>query len=596
VTPTTLTILTISLSTAKLILIISLVLLLAVSSLLIYLYAVYLKLKRRVSVPKLKETFKEKELFEQLLDLIPDRIYLKDRESRFIIANNYVSEIMGAKKPSDLVGKTDFDFYDAEMAQPYFDDEQEIMKKGDSIIAKEEKGYDNKGNEIVVSTTKIAVRDKDNRVVGIIGIGRDISAQKEIEESLKVQTEHLKETNVLLEERQEEIQQMAEELNVQTENLREVNEQLERLSLVASRTENVVVIMDGNANFQWVNQGFENKYNASFKQYTTEHGMNLRNNSSYSGITAILNQIYIDKKPFTYTSKSLDPDGNELWNQTNITPITNQDKEITYLILIDSDITDLKKAEGQIKAQKAEIEARTVELQTLNTTKDRLFSIIAHDLKNPFHSIMGFTDLLQKRHKEISREKLSEFLEMISLSTHSAYQLLENLLEWARSQTDRLSIEPESILLQALIEQIKELQKLHASNKEITFVDKVGDDITVLADKNMLNTVIRNITSNAIKYTNHGGSITFKSAVNKNNVVIEITDTGIGIPENKIKELFLLDKVSSTAGTEGETGTGLGLIVCNDFMLKNKGSIDITSEPGKGSSFFLTIPKGIQSE
>ncbi len=565
---------------------------LAVTLLLIYLYVNYLKLKRRVSAPKLKETFKEKELFEQLLDLIPDRIYFKDRDSRFIIANKYVSEIMGAKKPSDLVGKTDFDFYDTETAQPYFDDEQRIMKKGESLIAKEEKGYDKKGNVIVVSTTKIAVRDKHNKVVGIIGIGRDISAQKKTEETLKAQTENLKETNVLLEERQEEIQQMAEELNVQTENLREVNEQLERLSLVASKTENVVIIMDGNANFLWVNKGFEDKYNASFNQYITEYGDNLRDNSSYSGIAAILNQIYIDRKPFTYTSKSLDHDGNELWNQTNITPITNQDKEITYLILIDSDITDLKKAEGQIKAQKAEIEIRTEELQTLNATKDRLFSIIAHDLKNPFHSIMGFTDLLQKQYKEISREKLSEFLEMINLSTHSAYQLLENLLEWARSQTDHISIEPESILLRPLIKQIKELQELHASNKKITFVDEVSDDLTVHADKNMLNTVIRNITSNALKYTSQGGSITFKSSLKKNNVVIEITDTGIGIPEDKIKELFQLDKVSSTAGTEGETGTGLGLIVCNDFMLKNNGSIDITSKAGKGTSFFLTIPKG----
>jgi len=588
--------LALSFSTAKLIMIVSLALLLLVTFLLIYLYINFLNQKRRVSAPNLKETFKEKELFEQLLNVIPDRIYFKDRESRFIIANKYVSKIMGAKAPSDLIGKTDFDFYDTEIAQPYYDDEQRIMRKGESIIAKEEIGLDDKGKEIIVSTTKILVKDKFNKVIGIIGIGRDISAQKQIEESLKIQTENLKETNVLMEERQEEIQQMAEELNVQTENLREVNEQLERLSLVASKTENTVVIMDGNANFQWVNQGFENKYKVSFKKFIAEHGVNLRENSSHTGITAILNQINISGKPFTYTSKSHDLDGNELWNLTNITPITNQDREITNLILIDSDITDLKKAEGQIKEQKAEIEARSIELQKLNATKDKLFAIIAHDLKNPFHSIMGFTDLLQKQHKEISRDKLNEYLEMINLSTHSAYQLLENLLEWARSQTERVSIEPESIMLHRLIEQIKKLQDLHASNKEIKFVDEVGDDVIVLADKNMLNTVIRNITSNAIKFTSQGGSITFKCSMKKDKVVLDIIDTGIGIPEEKLKELFHLDNVNSTTGTEGETGTGLGLIVCKDFMLKNNGSIDVTSKPGKGTTFSLSLPKGIQPE
>ncbi len=586
-----LSILALTFSTIKLILFISIVVLAIVSALLIYLYINYLKIKRRVSNSSLKETFKEKELFEQLLDIIPDRIYFKDRESRFIIANKYVSEIMGAKKPSDLIGKTDFDFYDSEIAQPYYDDEQRIMKKGESMIAKEEKGIDNKGNEIIVSTTKIPIKDRFNKVIGIVGVGRDISAHKQIEKSLKIQTENLKETNVLLEERQEEIQQMAEELNVQAENLREVNVQLERLSLVASRTENVVIIMDGNANFLWVNEGFEKKYKTNFNKFIDENGINLRDNSSYSSISAILNQIYISREPFTYASKLIDSKGNELWNQTNISPITNQDQDITYLILIDSDITDLKQAEKQIKKQNAEIEARTIELQTLINTKDRLFSIIAHDLKNPFHSIMGFTDLLQKQHKEISRDKLSEFLEMINLSTHSAYQLLENLLEWARSQTESIQIDPETILLKPLVGGVKELQHLHASNKGIKFIDEVSDSTSVLADKNMLNTVIRNITSNAIKYTSHGGSITFRDTIEKGTVIIEISDTGIGMPEEKMKALFQLDKVSSTAGTEGETGTGLGLIVCYDFMLKNHGSINVSSQPGKGTTFVLTLPQ-----
>lgn len=578
--------------TTELIIIILLASVLAiVTALLIWVYVNFLKQKKQLSTSHLRATLKEKELFEQLLNNLPDRIYFKDRESRFIIANKFVSEIMGAKSPEELLGKSDFDFYDKETAQPYYEDEQAIMKKGKAMIAKEEKGLNALGEEIMVSTTKIPLKDKHNHVVGIIGIGRDISAQKDAEDKLKVQTINLQETNALLEERQEEVQQMAEELNVQAENLREVNEQLERLSLVASQTENVVVIMDGNANFVWVNRGFEDKYKTNFKEFVADHGLNLRDNSSYSGVSAILNQIYIDRKPFTYTSKSTNKEGKETWNQTNITPITNQDEQITNLILIDSDITDLKNAEEQINQQKSEIEARTMELQTLNATKDRLFSIIAHDLKNPFHSIMGFTDILQKQHKDISRDKLNEFLEMINLSTHSAYQLLENLLEWARSQTDHINIEPVEIDLKSIISEIIDLQQLHANNKQIILKNEISDDISVLADRNMITTVIRNIASNAIKYTKQGGSITFKSSSGKKGINISISDTGIGMPEEKLKDLFQLDKVSSTAGTEGETGTGLGLIVCYDFMHKNNGSIDVSSQPGKGTTFTLTLPR-----
>ncbi len=410
-------------------------------------------------------------------------------------------------------------------------------------------------------------------------------------EELKIQAENLKETNILLKEGQAEIHQMAEEMKIQTTNLSEVNDQLERLSMVASETENVVVIMDGNANFIWVNQGFEDKYGQKYDDFINEHGVNLRDNSSNSSIASFLNQIYITGKPFTYNSKSINSKGEEVWYQTNISPI-KKDKEITNLVLIDSDITELKKAEEQIKKQKTEIEARTMELQTLNATKDRLFSIIAHDLKNPFHSIMGFTNLLQENYKNINREKLNEFLEMINLSSNSAYQLLENLLEWARSQTDMIHIDPESIRIKPLVNEIIELQQLHAQNKEIKFVDSITEQAMVVADKNMFTTVIRNITSNAIKYTSQGGSISFKSIMKKNTVIIEIQDTGIGMPTEKTNTLFQLDKVSSTAGTEGETGTGLGLIICHDFMLKNNGTIEVSSNPGRGTTFILTLPKG----
>ena len=550
----------------------------------------YLRLRKKARSKGFDEGIKEKELLEQLLNNMPDRIYFKDRESRFILANKYVSQIMGEKDPKKLIGKTDFDFYEEKFARSYFDDEQRIMHEGKPMISKEEKGLNLEGQEIFVSTSKIPIHNKQKEVIGIIGIGRDINPQKEAEAKLQEKSESLRETNVLLEERQEEIQQMAEELNAQSENLKEINLQLEHLSLVASKTENTVVIMDGNGNFEWVNEAFEKRYGMDLEQFTKEYGSNLRENSSNENISAVLNQIYITQKPYSYNAKFIDKNEKEYWSQTNITPILNSKKEITNLILIDSDISDLKLAESKIKKQNDEIEAASAELKKINATKDRLFSIIAHDLKNPFHSILGFTELLQKKYKDIDRVKLNEYLQMIGVSTKSAYQLLENLLDWARAQTGNVSFKPERAGVREIAEEIISLQSLQASNKQITFHNNIPQDAHAFADPNMLKTILRNLASNALKYTKEGGSITFNSSQKSGRILIEVSDTGVGIPPEKLDSLFQLDHVKSTPGTDGESGTGLGLLVVQEFLQKNKGSIRVSSIVGKGSEFTISLP------
>lgn len=550
----------------------------------------YHRLKKNSGPGNVDEVIKEKELLEQLFNNMPDRIYFKDRESRFILANKYVSQIMGEKDPKKLVGKTDFDFYEEKFARGYYEDEQRLMEEGRAMISKEEKGLDLNGTEIFVSTTKIPIRDKHKNVIGIIGIGRDITPQKDAEAKLQEKSESLKEINVLLEERQEEIQQMAEELNAQAEHLKQINVQLERLSLVASKTENTVIIMDGNGNFEWVNEGFEKRYGMDIEQFQNEYGKNLRENSSNDNISAVLNQIYITQKPYTYNSKFIDKNGVEYWSQTNITPILNTNKEIINLILIDSDVTELKNAESRIKKQNAEIEAQSAELKKINKTKDRLFSIIAHDLKNPFHSIMGFTEILQNKYKDIEREKLNEYLEMISTSTRSAYQLLENLLDWARTQTEKVTFKPEIVSVWEITEEIIALDTLQASAKNIAFLNNIPKEVQAYADRNMLNTVLRNLASNAIKFSESGGSVTFDASKISERTIINVADTGIGIPAEKLNSLFQLDKVKSTAGTAGESGTGLGLIVVNEFLQKNNGTISVSSKAGKGSKFSISLP------
>ncbi len=236
------------------------------------------------------------------------------------------------------------------------------------------------------------------------------------------------------------------------------------------------------------------------------------------------------------------------------------------------------------------VEQRTQELRELNATKDKFFSIIAHDLKNPFNTLMGFTELLLENLNDYNQEKLEEFISILHETSKQSYALLENLLEWSRSQTGRIQMNPEKIDLYELVEENINLLLNHASKKKIKLINEIASPSIVTADANMIRTVIRNLVSNAIKYTNENGIITASASQDNGSVKVSIADTGIGmIPEN-VEKLFRIDVNYSTKGTANETGTGLGLILCKEFINKNGGKIWVESEFGKGSRFKFTLP------
>ena len=238
------------------------------------------------------------------------------------------------------------------------------------------------------------------------------------------------------------------------------------------------------------------------------------------------------------------------------------------------------------------VEQRTLELKELNATKDKFFSIIAHDLKNPFNTLMGFTELLKDNIAEYSTDKLEEFIGILHDTSKQSYQLLENLLEWSRSQTGRISMNPEDIDLHDVVKENIELLNNHAAKKEVTLMNNISARVKVHADMNMVKTVIRNLISNAIKYTREGGSITADSSAKDNMIEVAIKDTGIGIKPENLKKLFRIDMNYTTKGTADESGTGLGLILCKEFINKNGGEIRAESEFGKGSTFRFTLPAG----
>jgi two-component system sensor histidine kinase/response regulator len=236
------------------------------------------------------------------------------------------------------------------------------------------------------------------------------------------------------------------------------------------------------------------------------------------------------------------------------------------------------------------VELRTRELKELNATKDKFFSIIAHDLKNPFNTLLGFSELLITNINEYDRGRIQEFINIIFQTSKNAYLLLENLLEWSRSQTGRLEMTPSDIEITALVDDNIDLIYNNASNKKLELNNRIDKKVKAYADSNMIHTIIRNLLSNAIKYTAQGGKIEITSKTEDNYVEVTVSDTGVGIKKENIGKLFRIDENFSTKGTNDETGTGLGLILCKEFVKKNGGDIWVTSTPGKGSSFTFKLP------
>jgi PAS domain S-box-containing protein len=260
----------------------------------------------------------------------------------------------------------------------------------------------------------------------------------------------------------------------------------------------------------------------------------------------------------------------------------NEDNIISLIGTI-QDITERKISEQEL------IKSETL-LRELNTTKDKLLSIIAHDLHSPFNSILGFSDILIETGKDLTQTKTKMYLGYIKSSAKNTLILLNNLLNWAKSQSNQISFKPQKLQLSSIIHEVIELSNSIAKSKNITINYNSSNNINIYADKNMLETILRNLISNAIKFTPTKGKVDIYATENKNNIEITVSDNGVGINQKSKKSIFQFETNTTTAGTENEKGSGLGLTLCKDFVEKHNGNIWVKSEFGKGSDFVFTLP------
>ena len=249
-----------------------------------------------------------------------------------------------------------------------------------------------------------------------------------------------------------------------------------------------------------------------------------------------------------------------------------------------------RQLEEKVLERTRKINEQKEELAKINQTKDKLLSIIAHDLKNPFNSILGFSEILAENPDQFDCDKLKSMCRLIHQQAQSAHSLLENMLQWAKTQTDQIVFKPESISLKNLVDEaVSQITLL--SHKKNTHIELTTEgDLRVVADRQMLQIILRNLLSNAVKYTEQEGRVLVTAEQDNGMIRISVRDNGVGINKEKLSYLEQGVLVRAMKGTENEIGSGLGLLLCREFIRKMGGVLEIESTQGQGSCFSFTIP------
>ncbi len=271
--------------------------------------------------------------------------------------------------------------------------------------------------------------------------------------------------------------------------------------------------------------------------------------------------------------------------------ITKPFQREELLARVDSHIKLFKLTEI-LKKQTIELKKSETSLKELNAQKDKLFSIIAHDLKGPLNNLIVLSEMIINTNNKGNPNQTTELSQLLFNAATSTSKLLENLLEWAMLQRGVIVFNPQTLMLKKLVSDCFNLVNEETIRKKVVLINNVPNNQAVHADSYMLNTVIRNLITNAVKFTPRNGSITVCSESKPNSTLIVVSDTGVGIEPKTIKGLFAIKESKSTLGTEGETGTGLGLLLCKELVEKHRGKIWAESVVGSGSKFYIELPRG----
>lgn len=363
-----------------------------------------------------------------------------------------------------------------------------------------------------------------------------------------------------------------------------VEDRLRQLSQAVEQSPVTIMITDKRGAIQYVNPKFTELTGYSLDEIIGKNPRILKSGYTSSEEYNKLWTTIQSGGEWTGEFHNKKKNGDLYWESAKISPIVNAQGETTHFLAVKEDITRRKQADEEIKL-------KTEELVLANAEKDKFFSIIAHDLRGPFHGFMGLTQIMAENITSMTMDDLQELASIMKQSAANLFRLLGNLLEWSSMQRGITHFNPDSFLLQPKITGILALAQEAANRKLITISYDIPSDLSVYADNNMLEGILRNLVTNAVKYTPRGGSIVISAnTLPDRSVEISVKDMGIGMDKNLIDTIFVLGVNTSREGTEGEPSTGLGLIICKDFVEKHGGRLWVESEEGKGSTFHFTLP------
>jgi PAS domain S-box-containing protein len=497
---------------------------------------------------ELKKKLNQLQYKEHLLDLIlnniPQSIYFKDTNGTYTGASKSLAKKFGLADGHDLEGMKNDAFYSEEHCIKINEIEKEILEKGKSIIDDEVEEVWPDGTKTYAINSNLAIKDSSGNNIGIFGISNDITKQKESEIALE--------------------------------------NNLNFLEVLINTLPTPIFYKDIHGRYQGCNDAFVEIIGKSREDLIgkTSHDIFPERvaNELHEKDRELLKANTIQNYQFRLDLED-DSQIDVIFHQASF---LNHDGEIVGLVGGIVNITAQKQAE-------VKLEEYTVELKKINANKDRFFSIIAHDLKNPFITLLGFTEALLEDYHEMNYKEHLEYISQIRETSKNSYQLLENLLQWSRSQSGRLQIEPVDFNLKEIVDEVVSLKVGACQSKGIELNNLISPQV-VHADKDMFKTVLRNLISNSIKFTDSGGHIRLTNSIENDMALIMVEDDGVGIATEDIKKIFNIDKFYSTSGTKDEEGTGLGLVLCQEFVQKNKGTIWVESKEGIGSKFMFTIP------
>ncbi len=480
---------------------------------------------------KAREIIEQQQIFlRTVIDTDPNYISVKDPDGKFELANKAVAEAMGTT-PNEMVGKYDREFFSENEIQNFRETEGQAIDALQEIFIPEEKLIDSKGKVHLLQTFKRAIYGRKGNDKLVLSVGSDITDLKNAEKALRENEERI---NTLL--------------KAIPDTVLRFNRQGFLLDYHAPECRSVLLIPE--------NPIGKNISEVLGKEFAGKI-IKLAEKSFETGQIQVF-EFHAEIKNAYYEVRIVENLRNEF-------------------IVIIKDITNLKQSQ--------------VELKAINESKDKFFSIIAHDLRSPFSSLLSLTEYIAGETDGLSTEEIKSTSKSISSSARVIFNLLENLLQWSRVQTGRIEYDPETIDINKMIKKILPIYASSMKSKDILLSVEVSEGLSVFADSNMVEIIFRNIISNAIKFTPEGGTIKITSKENEKYAEISIADTGVGIKSEVLDQLLKIDKNISTLGTQNERGSGLGLILCKEFIGLNGGKLTVKSKQGEGSTFAFSLPK-----